>query len=187
MSALTTTVKRLLRRPRRLTRRSAEGHFRVIRDEQQLSRSAFLLAHYGDGSPVMVQQLLATLWHLNSTVLYIQIQEVSSPADVVLSRHTGQRIVAAGQGFRVETETHEPAPGGAYLVERQYRQLGFYEVPPAERAVVALRITAGSGRAYLVDIPHYVSHTTVVANNRIVADAAPVPRRGERRYSVGDG
>ena len=180
------TMRRLLRRPLRRIQRSAEAHFRLIQHEHQLSRSAYLLAHYGDGSPVVVQTLLSRLWDLNSTTLYIQIQDLSSPAELVLSREPGHRIVATGQKFRVETATHEPAPNGAYLDARPYRQLGFYETPPVERTVVALRITAGSGRTYLVDIPPYVSHATVVVNNRTVSDAVEIPARGEIRYDLGD-
>jgi hypothetical protein len=185
MSPLVKAMKRLLQQPRRRAQRSAEGHIRIIRAEQQLARSAFLLAHYGDASPVVVRDLLATLWDLDSTTLYVQIQEAFSPADLVLSRQAGHRIVASGQKFRVETATHEPAPDGAYLVDRQYRQLGLYEVPPAERLIVALRITAGSGRTYVVDVPRYVSHATVVVNNRVVADAVVLPARGDIRYSFG--
>jgi hypothetical protein len=185
MSPLVQIMKRLLRKSGRPSRRSTEAHFRIIREEQGLARSAFLVAHYCDGSPASVQNLLAKLWDLNSTALYIHIHEASSPADLVVSRHSGHCIVASGQKFRVETETHEPAPDGSYLVERQYRQLGFYETPPAERSVVVLRIAAGSGRAYLVDVPHYVSHVTVVVNSRTVADAERIPPRGELRYSPG--
>lgn len=185
MSPIAKAMKRLLRKPRRRAHRSAEAHFRIIRDEQQLARSAFLLAHQGDGLPVIIQTLLTKLWKLNSTTLYVQIQGSTSPADLVLSRQSEHLIVATGQKFRVETATHEPAPDGAYLVEQQYRQLGLYETPPAEQAIVVLRIAAGSGRTYLVDVPSYVSHATVVVNNHLVADAAAVPPRGELRYSFG--
>ena len=185
MSPLTKAVKRLLRRPGRPTQRSAEAHFRLIGDAQQLARSAFLLAHYGDGSPAVVQRLLTKLWELESTTLYVQVDKLSSAADLVLSRQGGHRVTATGQKFRVETATHEPAPDGAHLVERQYRQLGFYESPPAEQIIVALRIAAGSGQAYVVDVPHYVSHASVVVNNRIISDAVPIPARGEVRYGIG--
>jgi hypothetical protein len=181
---LARTMRHVFRRARRRIQRSAEAQFRLIGDEKELARSAYLLAHYANGSPILVHSMLARLWALNCTTLYVHIHELSSPADVVLCRHSGQRVVASGQKFRVETEFHEPAPDGAYLVERQYRQLGLYETPPAERAIVALWITAGSGGAYVVDIPHYVSHATVVVNNRTVVDAVAIPTRGELRYSL---
>lgn len=185
MSPIARAMKRLLRKQGPLRKRSAEGHFRTIRAEQQLTRSAFLLAHYGGGSPVVIQNLLAKLWDLDSTTLYVQIEKSLWSADLVLSRQPGHRIVATGQKFRVETATHEPAPDGAYLIQRQYRRLGFYEAPPAERALIALRIVAGAGRTYLVDVPHYVSHATIVVDNHTVADAMALPARGELRYSFG--
>jgi hypothetical protein len=184
MAAIAQTIKRILTTPLRRQPQSAEGHFRIVRGERELMRFAFLLAHYGNRSVVMTQELLRCLWDLDTTALYVQLDRAASAADLVVTRSAGHRIVAIGQKFRVETQTHEPAPNGAYLVERQYRQLGVYETPPAERAVVVLRITAGAGRTYLVDVPHYVSHVTIVANDRVMTQAAPIARRGELRYHI---
>jgi hypothetical protein len=146
-----------------------------------------MLAHYAGGSPVVIQTLLQNLWILNSTTLFVQIHGSITPAELVLAHQAGHRVIATGQNFRAETSTYEPAPDGAYLVERQYRQLGFYEAPPSEQAVVVLRIAAGSGRTYLVDVPDYVSHATVVVNQRTLAEATLIPQRAELRYSVGSG
>jgi hypothetical protein len=186
MPALATAVKRLLQNPLRRTPRAAEAYFQILATEPQLTRSAFLLAHHGGGLPAEVQRRLSKLWDLGSTGLYIQASDAWPAADIVVSRHSGQRIVAMGRGFRVETETHEPAPDGAYLTERQYRQLGFYERPPAERAVVALRVSGGSDRACFVDVPHYVAHVTLVVNGRLLADAVPIPHHGKLLYAMCD-
>jgi hypothetical protein len=185
MPSIAKAVKRILRHPLRRRQRSAEGYVHIIRDEPQLARSASILAHYGAKSPVAVENILARLWSLKSTALFVQVEGSGPRAELVVSRRPGHQIIATGQKFRVETATCEPGSTGAYLVARQYRQLGFYETPPSEQAVVVLRIIAGSGRTYLVDVPHYVSHVTLVVNNRALVDTVPVPQRGELRYSFG--
>jgi hypothetical protein len=184
MPALATAVKRLLRSPLRRRHRSAEARLLSIRDEQQLSRHAFLIAHNGGGSPRAVQHALQQLWDLGGASLYVHLLDASSPTEVVIARHRGHRVLAMGEGFRIEADTHEPAPNGAYLTERQYRQLGFYERPPVERAVVVLQVTTGGGRMCLVDVPAHVGHVTVSAYHRVVADGVAIPPRGELRYAV---
>ena len=183
--ALARAVKRVLRRPRRGTPRRAQGHVSIVYDEEQLSRAAYALALYTARRPTAVQDLLRSLWNLGTTTLFIQIEEISSPAALVVARCSGQTIIAAGSGLRVKTETHEPAPDGAYLVHRQYRHLGLYENPPTERAIVLLRIVARSGPVFVVDVPHYVSHISVIDHARTIADTIPVPERGELRLAVG--
>jgi hypothetical protein len=186
MPSIVATMKRILRRP--LGRRQAgECHFSIIRDEAQLVRSSYLLAHHTDGSAPAIEELLMRLWGLNSTALHVEVQDAWVPADLVVSRHASAAIVARGYGFRGEAATSEPAPDGAYLDEREYRRLGFYEVPPSEQAIVVLRMVAGSGRMYLIDVPHYVSHVSIAVGNRVLANAAEVPARGELRYRVGAG
>lgn len=185
MAAIAETIRRILVEPRRRRRtRSAEGHFRLITDEREIARSAALLAHYGNRPSVLVRQLLTDLWRMDATTLYVQVDRAVQPVELFIARHRRPQIVAAGQTFRVETNTCEPAPDGAYLVERQYRRLGFYEHPPAERVVVTLRIAAGLGHTCIVDIPHHVSHVTVVVNERVLAAAAQVPARGRMRYAA---
>lgn len=129
------TLRRVFRAPR-LRRRSARGHLELISTERDIARSAFLLADHGRRNAGFVQDLLQALWILDTTALYVQMDNARPGTEVVITRCSGHRVVATGQKFRVETQTHEPAPNGAYRVARQYRQLGFFERPPAERVIV---------------------------------------------------
>jgi hypothetical protein len=103
---------------------------------------------------------------------------------VVITRRSGHSVVAAGQKFRAEVQTHESAPNGAYRIAREYRQLGFYEYPPSERVIVTARIRAGVGKVHLLDVPNYVSHVTVLINERIVANAVGIPASGDIRFQL---
>lgn len=177
MPSLAEAVRRILVRPGRLRRqRNGEAHFRVARSEDDVARSAALFAHCGRRSQAQVRQHLVELWDQGSTTLYVQFDNMPRSADLFVSRHKGPAIVASGQSFRAETVTEEPAPDGSYLVERQYRRLGFYETPPADRVVVALRVAAGPGKVYLVNVPPHVTHVTAVANDELLVAAAAMPR-----------
>lgn len=180
---LVQTIRRVLRTPQ-LRRRSAQGHLNLIRTDTELDQSAVLLADHGQRNRVLIQHLLRQLWSLDTTALYVQVDNARPRTEVVVTPRSGHLIVASGQKFRVEAQTHEPAPNGAYLVAKQYRQLGFYEHPPAERAIVVARVRAGTGTVYLVDTPDYVRHVTVLINDRILANAAIIPDRGDIRCAL---
>jgi hypothetical protein len=103
---------------------------------------------------------------------------------VVVTRSSRHHVVATGQRFRVEIQTHEPAPNGAYRIARQYRRPGFDEQPPAERVLVTARIRAGAGTVHFLDVLECVSHVTVVINDRILACAVSISDRREIRYEL---
>jgi hypothetical protein len=184
-TALARAVKRVLRRPRRGNPRPAEAHISIVYEEEQLSHAAYWLALYTVRNPAGVRDSLSNLWNLGTTALFIQFEEISSPAELVIARCSGDTIAVTGPGLSLKTETHEPAPNGAYLVHRQYRHLGLYENPPGERAIVLLRIVPRSGAVFVVDVPHYVTHFSVIEHSNTIADTLPVPERGELRLAVG--
>jgi hypothetical protein len=183
-AAVRSLVRRVLGRERKRPR-SARGVLRVVRREVELPAASIVLARLSPAPVAFLRERLGRLFAIDATTLFLQIDRASRPFDVVLTPHAGTRLVATGQKFRVETETEEPAPDGAYLVERQYRNLGFYEVPPDERALIVLEIHGGSGRTYLVDYPPYVRHATVVVDGRPLAQEVALPARGQLRYHVG--
>ena len=180
---LAQTIRRVLKAPR-LRQRSAEGYLNLIRNDHEVDRDAILLAHYGRRHRSLIRALLHDLWRLDTTALYVQVDAAASGATLVVSRRTGHYVVASGQKFRAEIQTHEPAPNGAYRTEKQYRQLGFYEYPPSERIIVTARIRAGTGKLHVVDVPNYVSHVTAVINDRILAAAAPIPATADLRFEL---
>jgi hypothetical protein len=179
---LAQSIRRVLRTPgvRRLTRRPAEGRLHLVRTEAELSRSAFSLAHAGGADPLRVHGLLHTLWTLDDTTAYVQVVGAAHRARVVVTRVPGHRVIVASGEFRAELQTEETAPNGAYLTERQYRRLGHYAEPPADRVIIVAAIRAGIGGEHLVDVPDYVSHATVVMNHRVLADATVIPPAGLR-------
>ena len=183
MAVLSTSIRRLIERPLRRSR-SAEAIFRIVRDESAIWRESVRIARHSGVSAAVIDTRLRSLWDLNTTALYVQIYDVDVPVEFVLNRHSGKRVVASGQKFRVEAETLHAAPDGAYLEDREYRQLGFYESAPLERALVLLPIRAGSGFTYLVDLPSYVTHATVVVGESMLEDARLVPPHFYQRYSV---
>lgn len=180
---LAQTLRRVLRVPR-LRQRSAQGYLSLVRTDVEAERAAVLLAHQGRRSNSLVRALLRDLLRLDTTALYVQVDGAPARAEVVVTRTSGHQVVATGQKFRVETETHEPAPNGAYRTAREYRRLGLYESPPAERILVVARIRAGVGTVHLVDVPAYVSHVTIVINDRILASAARIPAHGAIRFEL---
>jgi hypothetical protein len=180
---LTQTLRRVLRAPR-LRKRSAQGYLNLIRTVSEAERAAVLLAHYGSRNNSLVRGLFQDLWRLDTTTLYVQVDGAPKSGNVVVTRRSGHHVVATGQKFRVEIQTHEPAPNGAYLIAREYRQLGFYEHPPAERVIVAARIRGGVGKVHLLDVPNYVSHVTIVINAYILANAVSIPSSGDIRFEL---
>jgi hypothetical protein len=180
---LAQTLRRVLRAPR-LRQRSAQGYLNLIRTDGEAERAEVLLAHYGRRSSSLVRALLHDLRRLDTTALYVQVDGAPTGASVVVTRSSGHHIVATGQKFRVEIRSHEPAPNGAYRIAREYRQLGFYEQPPAEGVLVTARIRAGAGMVHLLDVPDYVSHVTVVINECILANAVSIPARGDIRCEL---
>ena len=180
---LAQTLRRVLRVPR-LRQRSAQGYLSLIRTDLEAERAAVLLAHHGRRNSSLVRALLQDLWRRDTTTLYVQVDGAPARANVIVTRSHGHQVVATGQKFRVETQTQEPAPNGAYRIARDFRQLGFYELPPAERILVVARIRAGASTVHLVDVPEYVSHVTVVINDRILSRAVRIPARGDIRYEL---
>lgn len=183
MAVLTRSIRRLIERPLRRPR-TARGIFRVVRDERAIWRESWLLSRRAGDSAAEIDARLRSLWDLNTTALYVQIYNLEVPVEFVLARHSGNRVVAAGQTFRIETETQHTAPDGAYLQEREYRQLGFYEPAPLERALILLQIRAGSGFTYVVDLPPYVTHATVLVGEHMLENRRLVEPRFYRRYAV---
>ena len=175
---------RLVFRAPRLRQRSAQGYLNLIRTDVEAERAAVLLAHHGRRNRSLVRALIRDLWRLDTTALYVQVDGAPPRANVVVTRSSGHQVVATGQKFRLQTQTQEPAPNGAYRIAREYRQPGFYEQPPAERILVVARIRAGVGTVHLVDVPEYVSHATVLINDRILASAVRIPARGDIRYEL---
>jgi len=183
MAVLSKSIRRLVGRPLRRPR-TAQADFRIVRDENAIWRESWLLARHAGDSAAKIDARLRSLWDLNTTALYVQIYSLEVPLEFVLTRHSGKRIVAAGQKFRIETETQHTVPDGAYLQDREYRRLGFYESAPLERALILLRIRAGSGFTYVVDLPSYVTNATVHVGGHMLEDARLVPPRFYRRYAV---
>jgi len=183
MAVLSTSIRRLIERPLRRPR-SAEAIFRIVRDESAIWRESLRIARHSGASAAVIDARLRHLWGLNTTALYVQIYNTDVPVEFVLNRHSGTRVVASGQKFRVEAETLHTTPDGAYLEDREYRQLGFYASAPLERALILLRIRAGSGFTYLVDLPPYVTHATVVVGECMLEEARLVPPRFYQRYAV---
>lgn len=177
------TLRHVLRAPR-LRQRSAQGYLNLIRTDDEAEGAAVLLAHHGRHSDSFVKALLQDLWRLETTTLYVQVDNAPEGANLVVTRRSGHHVVATGQKFRVEVRTHDPAPNGAYRIAREYRQLGFYEHPPAERVIVTARIRSGVGKVHLLDVPNYVSHVTVVINDYILAYAASIPASGDIRFEL---
>jgi hypothetical protein len=183
---LAQALRRVLRAPRapRLRQRSAQGYLNLIRTDGEAARAAILLARYGRRNSSLVRALLRDLWELDTTALYVQIDGAPRRAELVVTRSSRHHVVATGQKFRVEIQTHEPAPNGAYRIAREYRQPGFYEQPPAERVLVTARIRAGAGTVHLLHVPECVSHVTVVINDRILASAVSISDHREIRYEL---
>ena len=178
---LAKTLRRALKAPR-LRHRSAEGYLGLVRTDGEAERAVLLLARPSRREPALIRALLRDLWRLDSTTLYVQVDGARSGSNVVVTRRSGHNVVATGQKFRVEVQTHEPAPNGAYRIAREYRQLGFYDYPPSERVIVTARIRAGAGRVHLLDVPSHVSHVTIVMNEHILANAARIPASGDVRF-----
>jgi hypothetical protein len=61
------TLRRVLKAPR-LRQRSAEGHLNLVRTDDEVERTAVLLAHYGGRHVSLVRALLRDLWRLDITV-----------------------------------------------------------------------------------------------------------------------
>ncbi len=112
MPVLSKSLRRLLGRPLRRTH-SAQAIFRTVRDERAIWRESWLLSRRAGDSAAEIDARLRSLWDLNTTGLYVQIYNLAAPVEFVLTRHSGNRIVAAGQKFRIETETQHAAPDGA--------------------------------------------------------------------------
>ena len=183
MATIVDTVRRVIRR-RRPLRLHTLGDFTIVRDDVALENVAARLAEYREESMPAVRARLRALWQLDTTTLYVHVEGAPANAKVVITPRSSRKIVAHAQRFSIETETEEPAPDGSYLTQREYRRLGFYEQPPAERAIVVLRLEAGAGSTYLVDVPPYVRRATVVVNGRLLGSCVAIPESGDLRYGA---
>jgi hypothetical protein len=181
--ALKSFVDRIVRaaRPRR---RPAEGSFRVLQTQTDIEAAAAALALRGGPPAGATKDWLARLHAHDATTLFVHVARPLHSFELAISPRGGTKATACGSGLHAEAETGEPSPDGAYLDDREYRRLGFYETPPAERTVLLLEIEAGAGRVFLVDTPAYITHASVAIAGRLVASAVAIPAKGELRYRL---
>lgn len=178
---------RRLRLPRFVRRhlgrqRQATAAVRVLRTVAEIRAAMFGLMRREYAAPADRRWLEALLARDTTTLL---VQADGYPGgDLVLARTGGAKVIASVGDRFVEAETWEPSANGAYLVERQYRQLGFHEVPPSERALILVQFANGAS-TYRVDVPGYVERATVVVDRRLLAADVELPATGELRYRLG--
>jgi hypothetical protein len=165
-------------------RQAGHATIRVLRTDSEIAAAAILLARRSAVSPKEARSRLEALFARGTTTLYVQIGQLT-PAGLVLRRSAGTKLVASAGDRHFEAETREPSPNGAYLVERQYRRLGFYEVPPSERAVILVQFERGQEVSFRVEVPAYVEWATVVGNGVLLASEVELPGTGELRYRIG--
>ncbi|MGH7468268.1 MAG: hypothetical protein ACRENP_09805 [Longimicrobiales bacterium] len=184
---MTGLIKPLLRRVLLQTARKtrpAASSIRVIRHRSEIMETALRMARNSACSPHLVSTCLDRLFALDTTTLYVHVTQPRRPFEIVLEPHDTPRVVVALRKHKLEIETEDPAPNGAYITAREYRRLGFYEVPPIERALIVVELQFRSEPTFLINYPEYVMHATIVANGRPVAGAVALAGASEQRFRV---
>lgn len=175
-------IRSIVRRTARVRR--TRGVVRILRGESEIGSAVRTLARGDARESNVVPRRINDLYAHDGTTLYLHIEQKRRPFELVLTRTDATKLIASASGMRLEAETEEPAANGAYLVERQYRRLGFYDRPQVDRAVIFVRIAPGNAPLYLIDYPPYVQFATIVINGEVLEAGVSLSAGKDARYRV---
>lgn len=186
MSLITTIALRIMAVARRLRSRPTLTHNAVLRVEQasELGGVAVQLARLGRTRFQDTLRRLRELYELSTPALYLQLVTTGQPCRIVLVPWDRGQVSFSGRGWHVLAGADAASGGGALAASATLRMPMLYSHAP-DHALFAVSIEQPGQSEIRGYFPRYVTHVTIVADGREVAEVCQLSHeQGARVFRV---
>ena len=186
MSLITTIALRIRAFARRFRPPRTLSHNAVLRVEQasELGGVAVQLARLGRTRFQDTLRRLRELYELSTPALYLQLVTTGQPCRIVLVPWDRGQVSFSGRGWHVLAGADATMGGGALAAPAPLRMPMLYSHAP-DHALFAVSIEQPGQSEIRGYFPRYVTHVTIVADGREVAEVCRLSHEhGARVFRV---